>query len=296
MTGPLDLQKRHFALNEIESHGYFRFVQWVESIDSTNKSLQTRVRQGKVALPALLVADQQTAGVGRGSNSWWSPSGCLMFSMAIPLSPGSDLADKQNNQPTPETADVVRLATRSWQLPLRVGFTVAESIEAIVGRRVMVKWPNDVYLEGRKISGVLIEVVSAQDSQSKQAVAIIGIGINCQVDFFGAPSELASSATSVHQWTSHGLMELTSPESILSEFVNCWLEQEVRDATHPNWLTELWSARSFLDGKWVEVQQATSKVQGVCRGISPQGGLLLEDANRKTMEILAGSVVSFHEL
>jgi BirA family biotin operon repressor/biotin-[acetyl-CoA-carboxylase] ligase len=173
---------------------------------------------------------------------------------------------------------------------------VAESIEAIVGKRVMVKWPNDVYLEGRKISGVLIEVVSAQDSQSKQAVAIIGIGINCQVDFSGAPSELASAATSVHQWASHGMVELTSPESILSEFVNCWLEQEVRDANHPSWLTELWSARSFLDGKWVEVQQATSKVQGICRGISQQGGLLLENARRQTVEILAGSVISYQEL
>ena len=296
MTGPLDSQKRHFALNEIESHGYFRFVQWVESIDSTNKSLQSWVRDGKVPLPALLVADRQTAGVGRGANSWWSPSGCLMFSMAIPLSPGSELADMHNELQSHDSGDAIRSATRTWQLPLRVGFTVAESIEAIVGKRVMVKWPNDVYLEGRKISGVLIEVVSAQDSHSKRAVAIIGIGINCQVDFSGAPSELASSATSVHQWASHGMVELTSPESVLSEFVRCWLEQETRDATHPNWLTELWSARSFLDGKWVEVQQATCKVQGICRGISQQGGLLLEDAKRQTVEVLAGSVVSFQEL
>jgi len=296
VKGPLDLQKRHFALNEIESHGYFRFVQWVESIDSTNKSLQSRVRDGKIPLPALLVADQQTAGVGRGSNSWWSPSGCLMFSMAIPMSPASELEDNHSDRPKSHSGVAVRSATRGWQLPLRVGFTVAESIEAIVGKRVMVKWPNDVYLEGRKISGVLIEVVSAQDSQSKQAVAIIGIGINCQVDFSGAPSELASSATSVHQWASHGMIELTSPESVLSEFVNCWLEQELRDTTHPSWLTELWSARSFLDGKWVEVQQATTKVQGVCRGISQQGGLLLEDSKRHTVEILAGSVISYQDL
>ena len=296
MKGPLDLQKRHFALNEIESHGYFRFVQWVESIDSTNKSLQSRVRDGEIPLPALLVADQQTAGVGRGSNSWWSPSGCLMFSMAIPMSPASELKEKHSDLPNSHSGVAVRSATRGWQLPLRVGFTVAESIEAIVGKRVMVKWPNDVYLEGRKISGVLIEVVSAQDSQSKQAVAIIGIGINCQVDFSGAPSELASSATSVHQWASHGMIELTSPESVLSEFVNCWLEQELRDTTHPSWLTELWSARSFLDGKWVEVQQATTKVQGVCRGISQQGGLLLEDSKRHTVEILAGSVISYQDL
>jgi BirA family biotin operon repressor/biotin-[acetyl-CoA-carboxylase] ligase len=296
VKGPLDLQKRHFALNEIESHGYFRFVQWVESIDSTNKALQSWVRNGKIPFPALLVADRQTAGVGRGSNSWWSPSGCLMFSMAIPLSPGSEQADWHIDQPSHDSGVAVRLETRIWQLPLRVGFTVAESIEAIVGKRAMVKWPNDVYVDGRKISGVLIEVVSAQDSQSKQAVAIIGIGINCQVDFAGAPSELASSATSVHQWASHGMIELTTPESVLSEFVNCWLQQEVRDAAHPNWLSELWSARSFLDGKWVEVQQTTSKVQGICRGISQQGGLLLEDAKRQTVEILAGSVIRYQDL
>ena len=292
MKGPLDLQRRRYALNEIESLGYFQFVQWVESIDSTNKSLQSRVRDGSVQLPALLVSDQQTAGVGRGSNSWWSPSGCLMFSMAIPLANGSAMPDVQ----TMETAAPVRSETRSLLLPLRVGFTVAESIEAIVSRKVMIKWPNDVFLEGRKVSGVLIEVVSAQDSQSKQAVAIIGIGINCQVDFAGASAELASSATSVHAWANQNTFELCSPESVLTEFMNHWLEQEARDTSSPDWLLEGWSKRSYLDGMWVEVQQATTKVQGVCRGISKQGGLLLEDRHRQVTEVLAGTIVSYSAL
>jgi BirA family biotin operon repressor/biotin-[acetyl-CoA-carboxylase] ligase len=215
-----------------------------------------------------------------------------MFSMAIPLANGSVMPDVQ----TMETAAPVRSETRSMLLPLRVGFTVAESIEAIVSRKVMIKWPNDVFLEGRKVSGVLIEVVSAQDSQSKQAVAIIGIGINCQVDFAGASAELASSATSVHAWANQNTFELCSPESVLTEFMNHWLEQEARDTSSPDWLLEGWSKRSYLDGMWVEVQQATTKVQGVCRGISKQGGLLLEDRHRQITEVLAGTIVSYSTL
>jgi BirA family transcriptional regulator, biotin operon repressor / biotin---[acetyl-CoA-carboxylase] ligase len=287
VTGPLDQRNRQYALGEIESLHYFRSVRWVESIDSTNKALQCLVRDNGILFPALLISDRQTAGVGRGGNAWWSPSGCLMFSMAIPLAGGHDPLDRAKSSP---------IETRSALLPLRVGFTVADAIEGIVGRRVMVKWPNDVFLEGQKISGVLIEVVTPSDSSSKQAIAIVGVGINCQVDFTDAPTELKRSATSVHKWTGTRAIQSSAPENVLVEFVNRWIEQESRDVSNPNWLLEEWTKRDLLKGMWVEVLQTTTVAKGFCKGINSHGGLILEDENRHVSVVSAGTVTSFHSL
>lgn len=215
-----------------------------------------------------------------------------MFSMAIPLAKGS--ADQAH--PAAEKSTDRSFETQASLLPLRVGFTVAETIDLFVNRTARVKWPNDVYLEDQKVSGILIEVVSAQDSQCNQQVAIIGIGINCQVDFQHASPDLQATATSIHAWARPGAAETSSPESVLLEFLNRWLDQEGRNSSEPDWLLQNWSKRGFLNEMWVEVQQATSSVSGICRGISRQGGLLLEDQKHLLLEVIAGTVVSYHRI
>ena len=241
-TDPLGVFKRQLALEELSGLGYFGSVRWVDSIDSTNKSLAQSIRQKSIQLPALLVADLQSAGVGRGSNAWWSPAGCLMFSMAIDLSNEAEWFD-------PNASAIPR--THSALLPLRVGCTIAECLKPIVSRKPMVKWPNDVYLAGRKVCGVLIEVVPEPATTS--AIAVIGIGINCQVDFSRAAPDLKVNATSLHEWTPQGKSELSRPENVLVQFVHHWLMIEKRELEDPNWLVRSWTERSLLDGQWVEV-------------------------------------------
>ena len=276
--------KRRFALDEIEGIGYFKSIDWVDSVDSTNKQLVRSVREQSISLPALLAADRQTSGVGRESNPWWSPPGCLMFSMAIPMGLPDSL----------EPCSLNDSFVSSALLPLRVGCAVAECLEQFASSKPMVKWPNDVYISGRKVCGVLIEVIPKP--LPARSVAVIGIGINCQVDFREAPVDVQANATSLHAWAKKGMSESASKENALVQFVHQWLAIEQRQLKNPGWLLEHWPERSLLDGQWIEVKHPDGVAQGRCLGINESGAILIQNEQLELIEVLAGTVRSFRPL
>jgi BirA family biotin operon repressor/biotin-[acetyl-CoA-carboxylase] ligase len=136
-------------------------VEVLPEIDSTNTELMRRARAGQLE-PVLLVAEWQTAGRGRLGREWSSgdvpvnPAGLgqsaaplpsLMFSLGLPLSPVD------------------------WSgLSLAVGLSVVQSLHP----DLQLKWPNDVWYQGRKLAGILIETASVGAAR----YAVIGIGIN----------------------------------------------------------------------------------------------------------------------
>jgi BirA family transcriptional regulator, biotin operon repressor / biotin---[acetyl-CoA-carboxylase] ligase len=276
--------KRQYALDEIAGLGYFKSIEWVESIDSTNKQLVQSVRQLSISLPALMVADRQNSGVGRGSHQWWSPAGCLMFSMAIPIGESEPL----------DAAASSGTFVSSALLPLRVGCAVAECLEPFSSAKPMVKWPNDVYIAGRKVCGVLIEVIPKPSPLP--AIAVIGIGINCQVDFQTAPVDVRASATSLHEWASKKMTAFASTENVLVQFIHQWLALAERQQENPRWLLDHWPDRSLLDGHWVEVKHSSGVAQGRCLGISETGALRIQNERLEVIEVLAGTIQSFRPL
>jgi BirA family biotin operon repressor/biotin-[acetyl-CoA-carboxylase] ligase len=127
-------------------------------IDSTNTELMRRARAGRFD-PVLLVAERQTAGRGRLGRDWHSgasgqseSSACpsLTFSLGLPLAP------------------------RDWSgMSLAVGLSLVESLHP----DLRLKWPNDVYFEGRKLAGILIETVGVAETPGAR-YAVVGVGIN----------------------------------------------------------------------------------------------------------------------
>ena len=125
-------------------------VEILPQLDSTNSELMRRARAG-LAEPVLLLAERQTAGRGRLGRDWQSDTegagGTLTFSLGLPLQ------------------------AQDWSgLSLAVGLSVAQSLHP----DVQLKWPNDLWWQGRKLAGILIETASAGD----QRYAVIGVGIN----------------------------------------------------------------------------------------------------------------------
>ena len=130
-------------------------VEVLPEIDSTNTELMRRARAGQLE-PVLLVAERQSAGRGRLGRSWSSgsdgpragaPLSSLTFSLGLPLAP------------------------TDWSgLSLAVGLSVVESLHPAL----QLKWPNDVWLQDRKLAGILIETASVGDVR----YAVIGVGIN----------------------------------------------------------------------------------------------------------------------
>lgn len=127
-------------------------VEVLPELDSTNSELMRRARAGRTE-PVLLVAERQTAGRGRLGRTWASePVGSLTFSLGLPYAPAD------------------------WSgLSLAVGAAVAESLHP----SIELKWPNDLWLHGRKLAGILVETASAGGAPTGAGrYTVVGIGIN----------------------------------------------------------------------------------------------------------------------
>ncbi|XZE34584.1 biotin--[acetyl-CoA-carboxylase] ligase [Pirellulaceae bacterium SH501] len=262
--------RRASALADIEAMGWFQSIRWLPESESTNKQLAEEVRSGAISLPALLVADQQTGGLGRGGNRWFSPAGCLMFSMALPFEP-----------------------RESSLLSLEVGVVVAKTIGGWCEKSTQVKWPNDVYVDGRKICGILIDVMK------NSTVAIVGVGINCMVSFDSAPESVQQSATSLHSCVSDCYQSDTTPETVLTHFLSNWKRWELGRVERRDSLMREWHHWSLLDQKWVVAENAVttanqSRVEGLCLGIDSSGALRIAQPNGQVVSVIAGTISSFH--
>ncbi len=156
-------------------------VEVLPSIDSTNSELMRRARAGLME-PVLLATDEQTAGRGRLGKGWHSRAGqSLTFSLALPLAPAD------------------------WSgLSLAVGVSLAESLHP----DVMLKWPNDLWLQRRKLGGILVETATTGDSAVRERLVVIGVGINIARPPDQAVNALASSDAAVAAMAPAGLAEV----------------------------------------------------------------------------------------
>jgi BirA family biotin operon repressor/biotin-[acetyl-CoA-carboxylase] ligase len=137
-------------------------------IGSTNTELMARGRRGETS-PTLLTAAHQTAGKGRQGRSWQAtPGDSLAFSFGLPM--------RLDDIPGGGSA-----------LSLAVGLAVAQALDA--GLQALpgvprppapigLKWPNDLWLQGRKLGGILIEASPAPDLAPGQRWVVIGVGLN----------------------------------------------------------------------------------------------------------------------
>mgnify|MGYP002479337390 CR=1 FL=1 len=125
-------------------------VEVLPELDSTNTELMRRARAGRTE-PVLLVAERQTAGRGRLGRAWATGTGdALTFSLGLPLAPAD------------------------WSgLSLAVGVTVAEALHTGIG----LKWPNDLWVDGRKLAGILCETAGNGAADAGRYL-VVGIGIN----------------------------------------------------------------------------------------------------------------------
>ena len=145
-------------------------VEFFPTIGSTNDRAASIGIEG-----AVVIADQQTAGRGRRGHSWFSPAGSGLY-VSVVLTPGRAATD-------PRRATML--------VTMMAGVALAEAIEASTGVRVMLKWPNDLFIGPRKVGGILAEAPGT----AAPAAVTVGYGINVTVT--SLPADLAPRATSL---------------------------------------------------------------------------------------------------
>nr|WP_315848712.1 biotin--[acetyl-CoA-carboxylase] ligase [uncultured Rhodoferax sp.] len=212
-------------------------VEVLPEIDSTNTELMRRARAGQLD-PILLVAERQTAGRGRLGRDWKSDTagegGTLTFSLGVPLAPAD------------------------WSgLSLAVGLAVVNALHPAL----RLKWPNDVWLDGRKLAGILIETAGVGDTR----YAVIGVGINLSpreaTDLRTPPAALQELLPGVQ---APDVLGQVAP--VLVRMVQRFAAQGFAP------LREDFLARDLLNGQAVVCSDG---VTGTARGVDASGALLV---------------------
>lgn len=236
-----------------------------EQIGSTNDRVAELASTGAPE-GTLVVARLQTAGRGRRGRSWASPEGGLYFSLLL--------------RPSEEALRSGLPAT------LVAGLALCQALEELTPAAVQpeLKWPNDVLIEGKKVSGILGEM-SRDDSGP---ALVLGLGVNTGAATL--PSELDSIATQLPR-----VGATPSPEEVLRAFLTrfgaLWTgvaggDPEARDA-----LLAAASERMPSLGQPIRLRLPNEVLDGVFRGLSAGGGLILEREG-ESRTYLAGEVES----
>ena len=216
-------------------------VEVLPEIGSTNTELMRRARAGQ-AQPVLLVAEQQTAGRGRLGRGWASQAGhSLTFSLGIALAPAD------------------------WSgLSLAVGVSLAESLHP----RIQLKWPNDLWLDDRKLAGILIETASFNEGREARRFAVVGVGINI------APRDAAGLATPP-AWLREVLPEAAAGDALLRIAAPLVQALQAFETFGFAPFQARFNARDALRDRPVRLSDGSS---GTAHGASESGALLVHTA------------------
>jgi len=220
-----------------------------EQLDSTNTRARRLAAEG-APHGTVVTAAEQTAGRGRQGRVWTAPTGGALLYSAI----------------------VRPLDERHLMLPLAVPLAVCEAAEELrPGIECRVKWPNDVWLDGRKLAGVLIE------ARPQDGWAVVGVGLNLSIARDEFPPELQDTAISLFD-PSGG--EAPTASEALSRALDRWTEAE------PEEVLASWRRRDALRGR----QVAWDGGSGVADGVDDRGYLLVVTPAGDRVAVGAGEV------
>lgn len=231
-------------------------------IDSTNLEGRRRAEAG-APHGACLVADHQSAGRGRLGRRWQAPpKTCLLISVLL--------------RPTLPLA-------RVFGLTLVSSLAVCRAVEDLCGLAPRIKWPNDVYLDGRKLAGILTEFTSRAE---RVEYVVLGIGLNvnltpAHLKRLDQPANSLKAATGKNWDRALVLAALLNNLSELYDMHAAGEEEELR---------RQYNARSWLTGRQVQVRDGEEIRSGKAVGLAPDGALLLEMAGGEVVSISHGDV------
>jgi BirA family biotin operon repressor/biotin-[acetyl-CoA-carboxylase] ligase len=250
-------------------------LQHLPTVGSTNL-LAIEAAQMGAAHGSVWVADEQTAGRGRGGHGWHSIPGDGLY-LSVLLRPQMALVDAL------------------W-LSLATGLAAQAAIAVVTGLQPDIRWPNDLLLAEKKCGGILVEtsaIASHSDTPTLLRFAVIGIGINVNHQSF--PPDIEAVATSLRRESGNPY----SRERVLIELLRALdqqiklLEDELRGAsTSPKLLERFESASTWVRGKRVRVDE-TGGYTGVTAGLDSRGFLRVAGDDEEFHTVLSGGVRPF---
>lgn len=264
------------ALAMLPSHHHFGSVLEVHAtLDSTNNVARALAEAGAPE-GTTVVADHQTAGRGRQGRTWFSPPGTNLYLSVVlrpPLAP-----------------------TRAPLLTLACAVAVVDGLRSVLGEAPgggpggapvappLLKWPNDILLDGRKVCGILTEMTAR--AQSVDWV-IVGIGVNVNLPEGALPAELRERATSLLLHTRRPFDRAELCAAILSNLERQSARLYVEG---PAPILADWRRHAAHLGKPVRYRQRDALVEGVAVDVDESGGLIVALPDGTSTTLLSGEI------
>ncbi|MBI2135086.1 biotin--[acetyl-CoA-carboxylase] ligase [Candidatus Woesearchaeota archaeon] len=225
-------------------------------LDSTNIKASEFAKKGNSNL--AIVADKQTRGKGRFKRKWFSGPGGLYMTISLKVD------------------DILRVK----YLTFIAAVSVSKTIRNIAGLNALVKWPNDVLIDDRKICGILAETISGRENY-----ALIGIGANINQKKF--PKEIADKATSLFLKTNKRYNTKKISNLIIKEFNK--LYSQYTKSNHEKIIAE-WKRYSHTLGRKIKAKTMNNTYIGKAIDVDYDCNLILRLKNGKMQKITEGDI------
>ena len=238
-------------------------VHYEETVDSTQK-IAHRLAYDDAPEGTVIIAEEQVSGRGRMARRWHSPKYTGIW-MSIILRP---------NIPLPKAP----------QLTLLTAVAIVQAIEELTGLLPEIKWPNDILIKGKKVTGILTELEAEADRINS---IIIGIGINVNQTKEDFPSDLEQIATSLLLEKGEKVSRADLIKGIFTNLEKLYLLY-LEEGFLP--IKLLWESYAISIGKKITARTLTQSIIGKALGITDDGVLMIEDDHGKIHHVYSADI------
>jgi BirA family biotin operon repressor/biotin-[acetyl-CoA-carboxylase] ligase len=233
-------------------------LRFVAEVDSTNR-LAAVLPAGSWRNGTAIFTDFQTAGRGRRGRGWHSPRGGAVLASTL-------FEPVQAAEPASYT--------------MLASLAVADAVESATGVPAGIKWPNDVQVRGRKVAGILVELIGDGDDRR----IIIGTGINVNMTAPDLPRGVLATSLSLE---AHCEVPREAVAAALLDALATWYGVLTRA---PDRLWSAWKARLTMLGAKLDIHEGTTVWSGVALEVQPDGGLVVVDGSGRQHVVYAADV------
>ena len=257
---PLDVD---LVRNQLAAQRLGTRFRYFAEIDSTNSYARRLAEQG-AAEGEVVIAESQTQGRGRLGRYWVSPPNVNLY-FSIILRPKLPPA-------------------QAPQITLMAAVALVETLQSFLPVSPVIKWPNDILVDGKKLAGILTEM-----SCNREGVdyVILGIGVNLNYPLDLMPDEIRQRATSVFALSKKKVSREALLWRLIQDLDRCYGEIQGPGFAA---IASRWESYFGFKGQRVRMELLDQIVLGTAKGIDRDGALLLEDDQGNLQRVMAGEV------